>query len=130
MIHEFITNTLPRKCEGDMSYLYLVKLTTQYSYPESPTLYKIGYTNEIKQRMSTLKCMSGKFIEMIALGKCKDYKKKELKIHKKLSEYRIGGDYFKFPEKEDVNTAINMIDMFCDRVFVYVGEIPTWGTPA
>jgi hypothetical protein len=112
---------------GGMSYMYLVKLTTQYSYPESPTLYKIGYTNEIKKRMSTLKCSEGKYIEMIALGKCKDYKKKELQIHKKLAEYCNGGDYFVFPEKKDVNVAINIIDMFCDIVFVYIGELPKWG---
>lgn len=72
-------------------YVYLL-------YSESG-LYKIGVSNDVEKRMSTLKTGSGYPIMCLAYYKTKDKPTTvERILHKLFDEFRVQGEWFDFPK--------------------------------
>lgn len=72
-------------------YVYLI-------YSESG-LYKIGVSNDVEKRMSTLRTGSGYALTCLAYYKTKDKPTTvERALHKLFDEFRVLGEWFDFPK--------------------------------
>lgn len=108
-------------------YVYLI-------YSESG-LYKIGVSNDVEKRLSSLRTGSGYSLSCIAYYKTKDKPTTvERALHKLFAEFRVNGEWFDFPKDrftlekfESILEKYGMTKMYFDesgRCIPYIKETP------
>ena len=111
--------------------------------------YKIGISNDVKQRLKGIQTANAQKCTLIATLECQNAQAKELEIHKYLSEFRANGEWFmlndrklneivkmyNFIECQNAKKAFVMpdfdIDFSCeniiDDVASEIASCPLWG---
>lgn len=86
---------------------------------QSEAYYKVGISrNHPNRRRQQLQTGNPNIIRLVKYYKRKDYKSLEQKIHKKLSKYRVNGEWFKC-QLDDITNLIER-KLFMGEVIKYV----------
>lgn len=64
---------------------------------KSGEFYKIGFTDNLKDRLQALQCASPYKIELVKAWQCADYRKQERIIHGLLWRFHERNEWFKLP---------------------------------
>lgn len=79
----------------------------------STSKYKIGYTTNIKQRITKLQIGCPDTLHLVALWNGDT--RLERKIHQRYRHHRVRGEWFRLSEGEALDLVINMSDQVADR---------------
>lgn len=94
-------------------YIYLVKIgDNPRFFNDRSNSYKIGYSNNLRTRISTLQFEHQSTIDLIAYGISRNHIRSESYLHTIFKQYKRYGEYFDFNE-ETISKFIAELKKIC-----------------